>query len=56
MTAATTERSGHLSLRLPIDLHNQLAAKAAEQGVSLNTLIIALLAGGIGWRQSGSAT
>jgi HicB family len=38
------------SLRLPVDLHEQLANRAVRQGVSLNTLIVTLLAGGIGFK------
>lgn len=38
--------SGNLRVRLPVDLHAALTAQAKEQGVSLNTLIVALLAGG----------
>jgi len=34
---------------MPPALHSQLADTAAEQGVSLNQLIVALLAGGIGF-------
>jgi predicted HicB family RNase H-like nuclease len=37
-------------VRMPPALHEQLAAVAAEQGVSLNQLIVALLAGGIGFK------
>jgi predicted HicB family RNase H-like nuclease len=40
-------------VRLPLELHDELAADAARQDVSLNTLIIALLAGAIGWRAPG---
>lgn len=39
--------SGQLRVRLPVDLHTALTAEAATQKVSLNTLIVALLAGGI---------
>lgn len=39
--------SGQLRVRLPVDLHAALTAEAASQKVSLNTLIVALLAGGI---------
>ena len=39
--------SGQLRVRLPQDLHEALAAEAERQGVSLNTLIVALLAGGM---------
>jgi len=42
--------SGQLRLRLPIGLHIALVAEAERQGVSLNTLIVALLAGGVGWK------
>jgi predicted HicB family RNase H-like nuclease len=45
--SATATHSGKLSLRLPIDMHNTLVLEAERQGVSLNTLIIALLAGAI---------
>ena len=34
-------------LRMPVDLHAQLFERAAEQGVSLNHLMVALLAGSI---------
>ena len=36
-------------LRLPPALKTALEAEAREQGVSLNTLIVTLLAGGIRW-------
>ncbi len=58
MTAITTPvstdraHSGQLRVRLPIELHAALAAEAERQGVSLNTMIVALLAGGIGWRST----
>jgi predicted HicB family RNase H-like nuclease len=39
--------SGQLRVRLPVDLHEALTAEAERQGVSLNTLIVALLAGGL---------
>jgi predicted HicB family RNase H-like nuclease len=42
--------SGKTIVRMPPALHEQLAAKAAEQGVSLNQLVVTLLAGGIGFR------
>jgi predicted HicB family RNase H-like nuclease len=55
MTAVrtTTGRSGHISLRLPVELHEDLAAEAERQGVSQNTLIIAFLAAAVGWRTGG---
>jgi antitoxin HicB len=48
--ASEASPSGRLNVRLPIELHAQLAAEAKRQGISLNTLIVTLLAGGIGWR------
>jgi predicted HicB family RNase H-like nuclease len=44
--------SGQIRVRMPEALHEQLAVTAAEQGVSLNTLIVSLLAGGIGFKLS----
>ena len=52
MAPDTNTRSGNLRVRLPVDLHAELAAEAARQGVSLNTLIIALLAGGIAFKRA----
>lgn len=46
----TGEASGKLHLRLPPALHAELAQKAEQQHVSLNTLLVALLAGGIGFK------
>jgi hypothetical protein len=40
---------GRVLLRLPRGLHEDLRATAGDQGVSLNTLLVTLLAGGIGW-------
>jgi predicted HicB family RNase H-like nuclease len=48
--SSTTERSGQLRVRLPVELHTALAELAERQGVSLNTLIVALLAGAITYR------
>lgn len=36
---AKTENSGRLLLRLPPDLHGELADLAEREGVSLNTLL-----------------
>lgn len=47
--AASFKRSGNVNLRMPTALHETLAAQAHEQGTSLNTLLVALLAGGIGF-------
>lgn len=44
------EASGKLVLRLPPALHADLAKKAEQQHISLNTLLVALLAGGIGFK------
>lgn len=44
--------SGHVLLRMPPALHAQLVARAAEQGVSLNQLAVAVLAGGVGFKLS----
>ncbi len=52
----TPTYSGRLNLRLPADLHAALANTAEQQGVSLNTLLIALLAGGIGWKLADPTT
>jgi predicted HicB family RNase H-like nuclease len=35
---------------MPPALHDSLRERAAEQGVSLNQLIVTLLAGGIGFK------
>lgn len=42
--------SGQFRVRVPVELHAALVAEAERQGVSLNTLIVALLSGGIGWK------
>jgi predicted HicB family RNase H-like nuclease len=39
---------GKLHVRLPIHLHQELVQQAADDGVSLNTLIVALLERGVG--------
>lgn len=44
------DRSGQFRVRLPVDLHAELVAEAERQGVSLNTLVVALLAGGMKWK------
>ena len=46
--------SGQFRVRLPVELHEALAAEAERQGVSLNTLIVALLSGGLGWKRADS--
>ncbi|MBS1222642.1 MAG: hypothetical protein H6R23_2262, partial [Proteobacteria bacterium] len=38
--------------RLPKSLHAKLAARARQEGVSLNTLVLAFIAEGLGRRES----
>ena len=45
---AEREYSGSLRVRMPKHLHQELAEQAERDGVSLNTLIIALLERGMG--------
>ena len=47
------EHSGKFQVRLPVGLHGKLAAVAADEGVSLNQLVTAILAEGVGWRPAG---
>ena len=42
--------SGRLMLRMPHELHDTLSRLAAEQGVSLNQLAVAMLSSGAAWR------
>ena len=42
--------SGRLLVRMPRELHDQLAAQAHAQRVPLNQLVVALLSGGVAWR------
>jgi len=42
--------SGTFNVRLPPALHAELKRIADEQGVSLNQLVTALLAGGVSFR------
>jgi len=44
------EGRGQLRVELPVELRAALVAEARSQGVCLNTLAVALLAGGINWR------
>jgi len=48
------EYSGKFNVRLPRSLHRRLAERAEEEGVSLNQLVVALLAEGLGKRQAES--
>ncbi len=47
------EHSGKFQVRLPVGLHGKLAEVAKEQEVSLNQLVTAILAEGVGWRPAG---
>jgi len=47
------EHSGKFQVRLPVGLHGKLARVAKEQAVSLNQLVTAILAEGVGWRPAG---
>jgi predicted HicB family RNase H-like nuclease len=42
-------KSGRFNVRVPVDLHQALVDEAERQGVSLNTLVITMLAGGVSW-------
>ncbi len=44
--------SGQLRVRMPRSLHSALARCADEEGVSLNTLVVSLLARGLGQAQA----
>jgi predicted HicB family RNase H-like nuclease len=44
------EGRGQLRIELPAELRAALVAEARSQGVCLNTLAVARLAGGIHWR------
>jgi antitoxin HicB len=49
-TGGTERYSGKWQLRTPRSLHRSLAERAQQDGVSLNTLAVALLAEGLGRR------
>jgi antitoxin HicB len=46
------EASGQWRQRVPRSLHARLTAKARQEGVSLNTLVTALIAEGLGKRRA----
>lgn len=46
------EASGKFVARLPKSLHARLVAKAKQEGVSLNTLVLTYIAEGLGNQQS----
>jgi antitoxin HicB len=47
--------SGRFVLRTPRSLHARLAARAEQEGVSMNTLAVALLAEGLATRRDSAA-
>ncbi len=49
----STGYSGRWLLRAPKSLHRRLSERAKEEGVSLNTLAVTLLAEGLGERSAG---
>ena len=51
-TAATTtvESSGKFVQRVPKSIHAQLAARAKQEGVSLNSMVLTFIAEGLGRR------
>jgi len=44
--------SGQWRQRVPRSLHARLAARARQEGVSLNTLVTAMIAEGLGQRKA----
>lgn len=54
-TAEAEAYSGKWQLRTPKSLHRHLAERARREGVSLNTLAVALLAQGLGERAAHDA-
>jgi antitoxin HicB len=48
---STTTSSGQWRQRVPRSLHARLVERAAREGVSLNTLVTALIAEGVGRRE-----
>ena len=40
---------GRFTVRIPVDLHRHLIDRAEKEGVTLNQLLVALLAGRSGW-------
>jgi predicted RNase H-like HicB family nuclease len=50
----TPRHSGKLLVRMPATLHDELAAAAEREGVSLNQLITGVLAASVEWRVGGA--
>jgi len=42
--------NGVARVKMPVEMHRQLVARAKREDVSLNHLMVALLAGGIGFK------
>ena len=49
---AVADYSGQLRLRLPRSLHERVSQLATAEGVSINTLLLSLIAEGCGRRQA----
>ncbi|MFA7271063.1 MAG: type II toxin-antitoxin system HicB family antitoxin [Sterolibacterium sp.] len=47
---STGGESGRFVARMPKSLHTRLVARAAQEGVSMNTLVVSIIAEGIGMR------
>lgn len=45
-----TNKPAAYALRLPQGLYDETVREAAKQGVSVNTLIVAILAGALKWK------
>jgi predicted RNase H-like HicB family nuclease len=52
---AQAGHSGRLLVRMPQTLHGELARVAEHEGVSLNQLIVGILASATGWRRGATA-
>ena len=50
--AGASKFSGKVALRIPADMHRRIADRAARDGVSVNTELVALLAEGLGAAQA----
>ncbi|WP_449246640.1 type II toxin-antitoxin system HicB family antitoxin [Desulfarculus baarsii] len=55
LPAASVPYSGQFRIRVPKSLHATLAARAKAEGVSLNTMAVAILAEGLGRRSAGAS-
>lgn len=55
MTAAPRPKRQGIFSRIPADLHAELTRRAAEQDVSLNMLVVSLLAGAVGFKLKDSS-